>query len=77
VLTDGATQPAYVAIYNAVTGQRSALRERVFVSENGRRLLAFYALAEYAAEADESFLVSPERLELDYASQYDVWRDCG
>jgi hypothetical protein len=70
-------QTAYAAIYNAATGQRSALRDRVFVSENGRRLLALCALAEYAAEADETYAVRPEPLEQDYHSQYGVWRDCG
>lgn len=70
-------QTAYVAIYNAATGQRSSLRDRVFVSENGRRLLAFCSLAEYAAEADETYAVRPEPLEQGCDSQYDVWRDCG
>ena len=71
------SQGAYAAIYDAASSLRSALRERVFVSENGRRLLTFYALAEYAAEADEAYAVRPEPLEQDYDSQYDVWRDCG
>ena len=74
---ESGAQGAYAAIYDAASGQRSALRERVFVSENGRRLLTFYALAEYAVDADETYAVRPEPLEQGYLSQYDVWRDCG
>jgi hypothetical protein len=57
---DGAWQPIYAAIYNKRAGRDSELRRQVFVSDDSGRLLVFCALAECAAEADESYAIAPE-----------------
>jgi len=71
------SQPIYVAIYNRRISPGAPLRQRVFVSESGHRLLTFCALAESASEADETFAVRREGTDSEIEWQYDTWRDCG